>query len=1085
MKFTSEIQSTEGRKFGPAIIVFILGVFFISPLAAATGWQELPSTTLQNVCPPDNYGGSSYGFSSFCHNVIDAWSGAIADTGRNRLIIWGGGHTDYYGNEIYSLNLGTTPVTLTRLTNPSLPIADSTCPAALADGTPNSRHTSNNLAYIQHLDRMFVFNGGLACGNGSNAKDTWTLDLGTLQWQRMDPVNGPTVPSSGCCNYWAVAAYDPNTQTVFMKWGGSFWQYKYETNTYTLLDNSSPVQYSATGVIDPQRKLFVFMGTEFNSTTPKVLAISLAAGSNYAVQDWSAQVTGCDALAGANYPGLAYDSTLDRIVGWPNAGNTVYLFNPDTKTCTPQFFANGPQNPVNPTGSGTFGRFAYFPALNRYAVVSKADLNAFSLSLSGSGPVSPPPDTTPPTISMLLPASGTVAGTVAVTATASDNVGVSSVQFKLDGANLGAPATSSPFTIIWTTTTATDGVHSLSAVAQDAAGNTATAVAISVTVANGSGSGGGTPPPSTPGNGLGWSTFTCLDVDGDGYGVGPGCTGPDADDTDATIHSGAQGITKYGTLTAFIAHIGYTPSHFWCLSPTGNDGTGARSTDAGIACNSPFRTWAGISASVAAGDMILLRNNWNGQISTPNGSFGNPIIFMSYPGELAIFNATDGLSEGINILNRSWLIVDNIKFTNAACMSGGTSDGNYPNSIFHDNIFRHIEGTNCEWGFSSFNGLVNVTLEYSVFHDNCPNGCQHGIYMGSRGIPSSNVVVRRNITYQNEWLGFQWNGRCSNCSFDQNISYNNGLSGIGLDMGLHDSFVRGNLLFNNGAAGIILTNYRGACYNGSDVYAPPPVNDVNYICPFDQINNVIENNTIYNTGKDWTGASNTGQAAIHIVNDTPDFRGDLGHNTYRNNIVAGYDTSDLGFGAPIIWFEDTSQNYLATSTFTNILAFAVSGNTQGTILGKGTGGGFNKYTCAQAAAVTTITNCNVANPQFVAASPAFWNSPSSFNFKLQSTSPALGTGTSGVTNYDLIGNAYGNPPSRGAYESSSSGSVHLSCDLNADGAVNVIDVQNAVNQALGITACTTADLSQNGHCDILDVQRVITAALGSACVLGP
>ena len=56
------------------------------------------------------------------------------------------------------------------------------------------------------------------------------------------------------------------------------------------------------------------------------------------------------------------------------------------------------------------------------------------------------------------------------------------------------------------------------------------------------------------------------------------------------------------------------------------------------------------------------------------------------------------------------------------------------------------------------------------------------------------------------------------------------------------------------------------------------------------------------------------------------------------------------------------------------------------------------------------------------------------------------------------------------------------CDLNADGLVNVIDVQLGVNQALGISACTTADLDANGQCNIVDVQRLINAALGGACV---
>ena len=49
---------------------------------------------------------------------------------------------------------------------------------------------------------------------------------------------------------------------------------------------------------------------------------------------------------------------------------------------------------------------------------------------------------------------GTVSGTVTMTATATDNVGVAGVQFLLDGANLGAEDTSSPYSLSWNTTTA-------------------------------------------------------------------------------------------------------------------------------------------------------------------------------------------------------------------------------------------------------------------------------------------------------------------------------------------------------------------------------------------------------------------------------------------------------------------------------------------------------------------------------------------------------------------------------------------------------------------------------------------------------
>jgi len=96
-----------------------------------------------------------------------------------------------------------------------------------------------------------------------------------------------------------------------------------------------------------------------------------------------------------------------------------------------------------------------------------------------------PGDTTPPSLSITAPAAAaTLSGDVAVTVDATDNVGVSGVQLKLDGGNLSAEDTSAPYAITWDTTQAANGAHTLTAVARDGAGNTTTSVGVDVTVAN-------------------------------------------------------------------------------------------------------------------------------------------------------------------------------------------------------------------------------------------------------------------------------------------------------------------------------------------------------------------------------------------------------------------------------------------------------------------------------------------------------------------------------------------------------------------------------------------------------------------------
>ena len=86
-------------------------------------------------------------------------------------------------------------------------------------------------------------------------------------------------------------------------------------------------------------------------------------------------------------------------------------------------------------------------------------------------------DITPPAASISSPSNGTiVSGTVNVTVSASDNVGVSSVTLSVDGAVVGT-RTTAPYSFSWNTTTIADGTHTITAKAYDAAGNSSSASA--------------------------------------------------------------------------------------------------------------------------------------------------------------------------------------------------------------------------------------------------------------------------------------------------------------------------------------------------------------------------------------------------------------------------------------------------------------------------------------------------------------------------------------------------------------------------------------------------------------------------------
>jgi len=95
-------------------------------------------------------------------------------------------------------------------------------------------------------------------------------------------------------------------------------------------------------------------------------------------------------------------------------------------------------------------------------------------------------DTTPPTVSIIAPANGaTISGTATIKCRASDNVKVASVQFEIDGDNLGTADTGAPYARALNTKNYSNGSHTLKAIARDRAGNQTASDTITVNIANG------------------------------------------------------------------------------------------------------------------------------------------------------------------------------------------------------------------------------------------------------------------------------------------------------------------------------------------------------------------------------------------------------------------------------------------------------------------------------------------------------------------------------------------------------------------------------------------------------------------------
>lgn len=114
-----------------------------------------------------------------------------------------------------------------------------------------------------------------------------------------------------------------------------------------------------------------------------------------------------------------------------------------------------------------------------YPYASSPMLNGIEILPAETG------DTIPPAVSIASPANNlTVSGSITITASATDNVSVKSLQFKVDGTNLGSALAASPYSAALDTRTLANGPHTITAVASDAAGNTTTSTGVTISVSN-------------------------------------------------------------------------------------------------------------------------------------------------------------------------------------------------------------------------------------------------------------------------------------------------------------------------------------------------------------------------------------------------------------------------------------------------------------------------------------------------------------------------------------------------------------------------------------------------------------------------
>jgi chitodextrinase len=200
-------------------------------------------------------------------------------------------------------------------------------------------------------------------------------------------------------------------------------------------------------------------------------------------------LTGIGGVADTVAPSAPADLTVTGGIGtaslsWSAATDNVAVSGYDIYRSTAAGFTPSAANKVGQTAATSFTDTG-LSAGTYYFLVAARDAAGNVSAPSDEAHATVTGNTTAPTVSISSPSEGaTLSGTIPVTASATNDVGIAGVQFKLDGADLGSELTSAPYSTSWDTTTTSNGSHTLAAVARNAAGTTTTSSAVTVTVSN-------------------------------------------------------------------------------------------------------------------------------------------------------------------------------------------------------------------------------------------------------------------------------------------------------------------------------------------------------------------------------------------------------------------------------------------------------------------------------------------------------------------------------------------------------------------------------------------------------------------------
>ncbi len=429
----------------------------------STGWQEAALSNPVNIeantvyvvsyyAPNGNYSADS---SYFAQDYANA--PLTAPYGNNGVYIYasgGGFPTNTFNDTNYWVDIRISPDVIAP---------DSEAPSVPSNVSANAAHTQAGISWNASTDNVGV-TGYKVLRNGTQ--------IGTT----------------------ATTSYTDTSVIAGVS-------YSYTVKAYDALDNTSAASSAANAAIPTSATLWsnsaepanpnvadnaVEVGTKFQTTVAgSVTAIRFYKGANntgtHIGHLWTA---GGTQLAEVTFSGETSSGWQEAALSSPVSldANTTYVVSYHAPNgnyaASSNYFANEYLAPplkasANSNGVYGYGSSGTFPSNSFNSTNYWVDVR-FSV-----------PDVTAPTTSVTAPANNAsnLYGTVNVTADASDNIGVSKVEFYVDNTLVNTD-TSSPYGFSWDTAPLSNGSHTVVSKAYDAANNITTSSTVSVTTAN-------------------------------------------------------------------------------------------------------------------------------------------------------------------------------------------------------------------------------------------------------------------------------------------------------------------------------------------------------------------------------------------------------------------------------------------------------------------------------------------------------------------------------------------------------------------------------------------------------------------------